>query len=152
MAAKHEAKALFSRENEERTAEFIRKAEEDDKRRANEQVAAAGVFDPIQLLERAGTIHEIVHPVLGKVRFGELTFEDGFEINKCKSDVERTELVAWLMMRKAYPTLPRDFLKRMPLIEGAALIDYLVGQPAFLSPPKSSRRGSRRARKRKTSA
>ncbi len=152
MAAKPEAKALFSRENEERTAEFLRRAEEDDRRRADEQAAAARIFDPAQLLERAQTIHEVIHPVLGKVRFGELTFEDSFEINKCKSDVERTELVAWLMMRKAYPDLSRDFLKRMPLIEGAALIDYLVGQPAFLSPPKSSRRGSRRVRNRKTSA
>jgi hypothetical protein len=66
----------------------------------------------------------VEHPVLGLLKFGELTFEDAFEIEKCKGDVEKTEVVAWLMMRKAYPDLPRDFLKRMPLIESAALIDF----------------------------
>ncbi len=137
--------------NQEKWNRFKLESEAEDRKHSEQQEVASKIFDPLSLLERADAIREVDHPVLGKIRFGELTFEDSFEINKCKSDVERTELVAWLMMRKAYPTLPRDFLKRMPLIEGAALVDYLVGQPTFLSPPKSSRRGSRRTRKRKTS-
>ena len=102
-------------------------------------------------MDRAERIHEIVHPVLGLLRYGELTFEDSFEINKCKTDVEKTETVAWLMMSKAYPELPRDFLKRMPLIEGAALIDYLTKNPCFLSQQTNSRTGSTSATKPKTS-
>ena len=114
------------------------------------QRAKGRVFDPMQLVARADRIMTVDHPTLGQLRFGELTFEDAFEINKSKSDVEKTETVAWLMMRKAYPDLPRDFLKRLPLLEGAALIAFLTKQPAFLSQRKNSASGSRIARKRKT--
>jgi len=114
------------------------------------QKAKAKVFDPMQLVARADKIITVDHPVLGQLKFGELTFEDAFEINKAKTDVEKTEVAAWLMMRKAYPDLPKDFLKRMPLLEGAALIDFLTKQPAFLSPQQSSANGSKRTRKRKT--
>ena len=115
------------------------------------QLAKGRIFDPKLLINRAEQIHEVVHPVLGLLRYGELTFEDSFEINKCKTDVEKTELVAWLMMSKGYPDLPKDFLKRMPLVEGAALIDYLTKNPCFLSPQNSSRTGSTTTSKPKTS-
>ena len=115
------------------------------------QRAKGRVFDPIQLVARADRIMTVDHPTLGQLRFGELTFEDAFEIDKCKTNVKKTETIAWLMMKKAYPGLPKDFLKRMPLLEGAALIDYLTKQPAFLSQRKNSASGSRITRKRKTS-
>jgi len=133
-------------ENERRAREFEAKiAEHDEAERAK-----ARIFDPQRLLERAAKIREFKHPVLGLVRYGELTFEDAFEIDKCKTDVEKTEAVAWLMLRKAYPDLPSDFLKRMPLIESALLIDFLTKQPAFLSPQKSSQTGLRATRRRKS--
>jgi hypothetical protein len=56
------------------------------------------------------------------------------------------------MMHKAYPNLPKDFLARMPLIESAALLDFLTKQPAFLSQTKSSQNGSKTTHKRKKSA
>lgn len=133
--------------NDELAAEYAAKLAEHDE----QQRAKAKIFDPKQLMQRADKITTVEnHPVLGTFQFGELTFEDAFEIDKCKDNVKKTEVIAWLMMRKAYPDLPRDFLKRMPLIEGAALIDFLTKQPAFLSAPKSSRHGSRSTHKRKT--
>jgi phosphatidate phosphatase PAH1 len=134
--------------NDEKIVEFAAKIEKYER----EQTLKAKIFDPYELMSRTDGIKTVDHPVLGKLKFGELTFEDAFEIDKCKSNVEKTETVAWLMMRKAYPDLPRDFLKRMPLIEGAALIDFLTKQPAFLSHQKSSANGSKLTRKRKTSA
>ena len=142
--------ALADPANREKWSRFKEQSDVEDKRRAERQTVTTKVFDVSQLLERAGAIREVEHPVLGKIRFGELTFEDSFEINGCKSDVEKTETVAYLMLRKAYPGIPRDFLKRMPLVEGAALIDFLTKQPAFLSPPKSSQPGLKPVRKRKT--
>ena len=142
------AKAVNDPENQERWNKFKENANAEEMRHQ----AAARVFDPQLLMERAAKIHEVQHPILGKLRFGELTFEDSFEINKCKTDVEKTELVAYLMMSKAYPGIPKDFLKRMPLIEGAALIDYLTKQPVFLSSPKNSRGGLKATRRRKASA
>jgi hypothetical protein len=134
--------------NDERAAEFEAKIAEHD----GVQMVKGRIFDPQLLMHRAGQIHEVEHPLLGLLRYGELTFEDSLEINKCKTDVEKTEMVAYLMLSKAYPDIPKDFLKRMPLVEGAALIDFLTKQPAFLSPPKRSLNGLRTARKPKSSA
>jgi hypothetical protein len=124
--------------NDEKAAEYAAKLEKHE----IEEAAKGKIFDPFELMNRTDGIKTVDHPVLGKVRYGELLFEDAFEIDKCKTDAEKTETIAWLMMKKAYPDLPRDFLKRMPLIEGAALIDYLTKQPSFLSVPKSLQAGS----------
>jgi len=134
--------------NDELAAEYEAKLAEHEKR----QKAKGRIFDPMQLVARADKIVTVDHPVLGQLKFGELTFEDAFEINKAETDIEKTEVAAWLMMRKAYPDIPKDFLKRLPLLEGAALIDFLTKQPAFLSPQLSSANGSKSTRKRKTSA
>jgi hypothetical protein len=133
--------------NDELAAEF------EAKLRVHEEAQSAKgrIFDPHLLIKRAEKIVEVQHPILGLLRYGELTFEDSFEINKCSTDVEKTEMVAYLMMSKAYQNLPKDFLKRMPLVEGAALIDHLTKNPRFLSQTKNSRNGSRTTGKRKTS-
>ena len=137
---------MKQKSNYELAAEFKAKLEEHEE----SERAKGKIFDPARLLERASIIHSVDHPILGVVQFGELIFRDAFEINKCKTDIEKTETVAWLMMKKAYPDLPRDFLARMPLIESAALIDFLTKQPAFLSPPKNSPNGSKTTLKPKT--
>ena len=137
-----------AKSNDELAAEYEAKITEYEAA----QAAKGRIFDPKLLINRAERIHEVVHPVLGLLRYGELTFEDSFEINKCKTDVEKTEMVAYLMLSKAYPDIPKDFLKRMPLVEGAALIDFLTKQPAFLSPLKRLPNGSKTIRKRKNSA
>jgi hypothetical protein len=141
-------KGVAEKSNDELAAEYEAKIAEHEQR----QKTKAKVFDPKQLIARGDRVNVVEHPVLGLLKFGELTFEDAFEIEKCKTDVEKTEVVAWLMMRKAYPDLPRDFLKRMPLIESAALIDFLTGQPAFLCRQQSSQGGLKRIPKRKASA
>ena len=142
--------AVADPENQKKWNLFKGQSDAEDQKRNSALVASQRVFDVQQLLERAATIREVEVPGLGRIRFGELTFEDSFEINKCKTDVEKTEMVAYLMLCKAYQDIPRDFLKRLPLVEGAALIDFLTKQPAFLSPPKSSQPGLRTVRKRKT--
>jgi hypothetical protein len=114
--------------NDELAAEYEQKILEHDKA----QRAQGKIFDPMKLIERALKVKTVDHPILGTVMFGELTFRDAFEINKCKTDAEKTECVAYLMMSKAYPDLPKDFLKKMPLVESAALIDFLTNQAYFL--------------------
>ena len=148
MSRKCKADGKKSQEqiNDEKAAEYAAKLEKYEK----DQAAKGRIFDPYELLARTDGIQTVDHPVLGKLRFGELTFEDAFEIDKCATDAQKTETIAWLMMRKAYPKLPRDFLSRMPLIEGAALIDFLTKRPGFLSVQKSLQSGSRTVRKRKT--
>jgi hypothetical protein len=52
------AEAAKLPENEAKIAEFKKRAEADDAR--NE--AAAKLFDPVALLQRAGQTHEVQHP------------------------------------------------------------------------------------------
>ena len=131
--------------NDELTVEFEAKLAEHEE----SQRVKGKIFDPMKLIDRASKIRSVEHPVLGKLLFGELTFRDAFEIEKCKTDTEKTEAVAWLMMKKAYPELPRDFLARLPLIESAALLNFLTKQPSFLSAAKTSQSGSKTIRKHK---
>jgi hypothetical protein len=149
VSGKCKAKGKKSQEqiNDEKAAEYAAELEKHEEA----QAAKGRVFDPYELLARTDGIQTVDHPVLGKLQFGELTFEDAFEIDKCGTDAQKTETIAWLMMRKAYPDLQRDFLSRMPLMEGAALIDFLTKRPGFLLVQKRSRSGSRSIRKRKTS-
>ena len=149
MSKKCKAKGKKSQEqiNNEKAAEYAAKLEKYEEAQATK----GRIFDPYELLARTDGIQTVDHPVLGKLKFGELTFEDAFEIDKCTTDAQKTETIAWLMMRKAYPDLPRDFLSRMPLMEGAALIDFLTKRPGFLLVQKRSRSGSQSIRKRKTS-
>ena len=148
MSGKGEAESKKSQKqiNDEKAAEYAAELEKHEEA----QAAKGRVFDPFELLARTDGLQTVDHPVLGKLKFGELTFEDAFEIDKCATDALKTEIIAWLMMSKAYPDLPRDFLSRMPLMEGAALIDFLTKRPGFLSVQKRSRSGSRTVRKRKT--
>lgn len=136
--------------NDEKALQYAKELEKIE----TEQKAKGKIFNPYELMSRTDEIKTVDHPVLGILKFGELTFEDAFEIDKNNktTDTEKTELIAWLMMKKAYPDLPKDFLKHMPLIEGASIIDFLTKQPCFLSTPHSSGNGSKTTLKHKTSA
>jgi hypothetical protein len=114
---------------------FVKMAQEDESKRA----AAPKLFNPSELMKRASTINEVDHPILGKIRYGELTLDDSFLISKCKSDEDKSAMAAYLMLKKAYPEMPQytpqnisEWSKSMPLAEGAALLLFIRGTPAFL--------------------
>ena len=131
-------------ENEVKIAEFKRRAEADDARKE----VVAKLFDPVALLQRAGQIHEAVHPKLGLIKFGELVIADSEILNKCKTKQDRTAMTVYLMLKKAYPNLPDftpesigEFSKAFTMLEGAELVQFISGQPGFLltkSPTGSS--------------
>jgi hypothetical protein len=131
-------------ENETKVAEFKRRAEA---QKAKDQTAAK-LFDPLALLQRAGQIHEVQHPTLGLIRYGELVIADSEIINKCKNKADRNAMSIYLMLKKAYPNLPdytpetiSEFNCSFPMLEASELIKFLNEQPGFLltkSPTGSS--------------
>ena len=131
-------------ENETKVAEFKRRAEA---QKAKDQTAAK-LFDPLALLQRAGQIHEVQHPTLGLIRYGELVIADSEIINKCKNKADRNAMSIYLMLKKAYPNLPDytpetidEFNCSFPMLEASELIKFLNEQPGFLltkSPTGSS--------------
>jgi hypothetical protein len=132
------------------TREYEAKLEEHDR----QQAAKAKIFDPKALLERASKIHEVNHPTLGLLRFGELTLEDSKKIaSQCKTDEEKTAMALFLMLKKAYPDLPdmtpEEFWKKFPMMEGGQLLNYFTAETGFLSPSQNSRNGLKLPRKLK---
>ena len=145
-------KARNSPENKERLAKLRALADKNDA----EIDATAKIFDPVDLMRRAGEIQETEHPQLGKIRFGELTLEDSEVLRKCKTDADKTAMALYLMLKKAYPEMPtftpeniNGFYKAFPMVEGAALLKFVSEQPAFLS--QESETGSAAVEKRKKS-
>jgi hypothetical protein len=143
---------LDTAENREKFSRFERMAAEDEARRAN----SAKLFSPTDLLRRASEIREFDHPLLGRIRFGELTLEDSEVLRKCKTDADKTAMALYLMLKKAYPEMPTytpedisKFYGAFPMVEGAALLKFVSEQPSFL--PQESATGSAAVEKRKKS-
>jgi hypothetical protein len=114
-------------------------AQKDDKQRAEKSEVIKKIFNPIELTRDANKIHEVDLPVLGLLKYGELTLDDSFTIAKCKGDADKTSMAAYLMLKKAYPEMPSyttenigEWRKKMPMAEGAALLIFIRGTPAFL--------------------
>lgn len=136
--------ARNSPENKKRLAEF-KKLEGSDG--ANRE-AVAKTFDPVALMARANEIHQVTHPQLGLIKFGELKLSDSELIGKCKEKVDRSAMAIYLMLKKAYPEMPTytpetisGFYKTFPMVEGTALLQFFLSQPSFLE--KKSNNGSK---------
>jgi len=129
------AKARNSPENQKRLEELRKIADAEDARRFE----VAKTFDPVALMARANEIHEVVHPQLGVIRFGELKLSDSELISKCKEKDDRSAMAVYLMLKKAYPQMQdytsetiKEFYKTFPMVEGTALLQFFLSQPCFL--------------------
>ncbi len=106
---------------------------------------ASKLFNPIALLSRASEIHEVKHPQLGIIRFGELMLSDSELISKCKEKNDRSAMAIYLMLKKAYPEMPEytpetisEFYKAFPMVEGTQLLQFFLSQPGFLGEKSSN--------------
>jgi hypothetical protein len=129
------AAARNSPENQKRLAE-LKALEEREKAK---HLAASKLFDPIALLSRTTEIHEVTHPQLGIIRFGELVLSDSELISKCKEKNDRSAMAIYLMLKKAYPEMPQytpetisEFYKAFPMVEGTQMLQFFLSQPGFL--------------------
>ena len=133
MSAKKEA-VDFSK-----PSKFELQAQAFEAKQTEAKTVASKLFNPIELTRQAKTIHDAEVPLLGKFRYGELSLDDSFIIDRCKSDAEKSSMAAYIMLKKAYPEMPnftpeniKQWAQSMPLAEGAALLQFLSGTPAFL--------------------
>ena len=99
----------------------------------------AKFFDPVALMARAGEVHEVRHPQLGVIRFGELMLSDSEIVSKCKTKDDRSAMAVYLMLKKAYPEMPEytpdtidGFYRAFPMVEGTSLLQFFLSQPCFL--------------------
>ena len=119
-----------------------------EKMAAQEQAnidATTKLFNPAELMRRASEIREFNHPQLGLIRFGELTIADSENIRQCISDADKTAMAVYLMLKKAYPEMPTytpenisGFYMAFPVMEGAALLQFVSELPVFLQKNSTS--------------
>jgi hypothetical protein len=129
------AKARNSPENKKRLEDLRKLVDSDDAKR----LEAVKIFDPVALIARANAIHEVTHPQLGLIRFGELKLSDSELISKCKEKDDRSAMAVYLMLKKAYPQMQeyapetiKGFYKTFPMVEGTQLLQFFLSQPCFL--------------------
>jgi hypothetical protein len=126
-------------ENVLRVEKFKAIAQAQEKQVADSLVVAAKLFDPVTLIKRASEIHQVAHPRLGLIKFGELKLSDSETVNKCKDNQDRSAMAVYLMLKKAYPDLPEytpetigGFYRAFPMVEGTSLLQFFLSQPCFL--------------------
>ena len=84
--------------------EFQQRAEEYDR----EQEKKRRLFDPKELVKKSRKIKTVEDPELGLVSFGELVFSDLAEINTAETNQEKSVLILYKMLQKAYPDVTVD--------------------------------------------
>jgi len=140
--------ALNTPENVERHKKFKEMADAHDNKAAEASSVASRLFDPVALMARASEIHEVRHPQLGIIKFGELMLSDSELVRKCKGQEDRSAMAVYLMLKKAYPEMQEfttetigSFYKAFPLVEGGPLLKFFLSQPCFLG--EKSKNGSK---------
>ena len=133
MSAKVDPKDFSTKTKWEEQAEAY------DLKKAKMDSVHRRLFDPVKLTENANIIHEEEDAELGLIKYGELTLNDAFIIEKCKNDQDKTSMAAYLMLKKAYPEMKTytpdtivDWEKSFPMAEGALLLLFIRRTPAFL--------------------
>ena len=134
---------MSDEENDAKVAALEKKLAEND---AKGELAGK-VFNPKALFERTQRLKEINDPVLGLIKYGELTLEDSFVFAPIQDPNERTLTVAYLMLKKAYPNVTLDMVRKMPLAEANAFMAIVAAQSCFL--PQTSANGSATTVKRR---
>jgi len=92
-------------------------------------------FDPKQLVSK--DLQTVYDEELGEIRFGQLTLKDSLEVGKAKTDEERSLLVLYHMLRKAYPDITLEDVENFPLDAATRLMTLMSQNIGFLASPQT---------------
>ncbi len=98
----------------------------------NQEQIELGNFDPFKATKKAAEIQEIYDPKLGLIRFGDLSFREGKELDKIditttEGKQEKTIAMVHRMLQKAYPELTLEQVESWPM-QKVARIGRLFGE------------------------
>jgi hypothetical protein len=75
----------------------------------------------------SGKVHKIVDKVEGEILYFPLLFEDMEEIRNAPSDEERTRVILFKLLSRAYPDLTLGDVRKFPLMKATHLLE-LIGR------------------------
>jgi hypothetical protein len=123
----------------EKATEYMHTLEEENKRR----LERAKVFNPKDLVRDSRELRVAIDQDTGNViYYGPLVFADLLEINQAQSNEEKSILILYKMLKKAYKDLTVDDVKAFPLDAVTRLLKLIAGPGGFFQTPKQSRSGS----------
>ncbi len=133
----------------DKAAEYKRKLAEHDA----EDAKAAKLFDPQELVKESTSIHEKIHPKHGLIKYGVLTTDELFSLDKITNPKDRAKTLLWMMLHKAYPNLTKEDVGKFPGMKSGELMNFLLSDTDFLIPAgKASQNGSRKTLKHRKQA
>jgi len=116
-----------------------------------EDAKNAKLFDPMELLLEAKTIHQKYSKKLRRVvNYSVLSFDEMLSLGTISNKDERSKTMLWMMLNKAYPDLRKEDVGKFPGGKVADLLTLMTEGEDFLpTAPKLSKSGSSRTRTRK---
>jgi len=124
----------------QKEAKELRLAAEKAEAARHTQETTLKQFNPLQCIKTADQPCEIVDEILGVVKFNNLTFAQGKQLEQHKDPLEKTAYMILYMLQPQNPGLTIEDIKKMPLHIasrlGKILGDYIQ---SFLSPPNTSK-------------
>jgi hypothetical protein len=121
-----------------------------EKEDAADQVAGKK-FNPKLLVEETSKRRKVVDKEEGEVFYYPLRLEDIDDIDKAQSNQDRSRMILFKMLNRAYPDLTLEDVKKFPLVKASRLLELIAKAEGFLLPPKRSIPGLNVTRKRSSS-
>ena len=91
-------------------------------------------FDPKRLVQESGKMKSVFDEEEGEIKYYTLRMDDSEEISKVQSDDERSRLILFKFLAKAYPGLTLDDVKAFPLIKATRIVRLIYEAEGFFSP------------------
>ncbi len=88
-------------------------------------------FDPRMLVKDSGRVHKIVDKVEGEILYYPLLFEDMEEIRNALSDEERTRVILFKLLSRAYSGLTLEDVRKFPLMKATHLLEIIGKAEGF---------------------
>jgi len=114
---------------EDKTKEYARKLEKFEAEKAEK----AKAFNIADLVANAKTLRKVEVKDVGEVKYGVLTLRDSAALAKAESNEQRSSMMLWLMLRKAYPTLKLDDVEDLPMDVAAKILTAITRDMGFLT-------------------
>jgi hypothetical protein len=118
---------------EDKTKEYARKLEKFEAEKAEK----AKAFNITDLVASAKTLRKVEVEGVGEVQYGVLTLRDSTVLAKAESNEQRSSMMLWLMLRKAYPTLKLEDVEDLPMDVAAKILTAISRDMGFLTQPQT---------------
>ena len=115
----------MSKSPAEKGKELFEKEEEQERK-------AGKKFNPKLLAAETNKIHKVIDKEEGEILYYPLRVEDLDEIDKGTSNQERSRLILFKSLSRAYPDLTYEEVKKWPLVKATRILQLIAKAEGFL--------------------